>query len=395
MGEMNYLVNLKNIIALNKFKINIVLNSFPRESETFLTYWIDNLIQHGCNVRLILLSESKNKKHNYKFYGVKYTLTKSPLVLMEMAWLVFKGNTIKTAYYTSLFGYGKPDLVHFAYTSIPVVSLDSLINLKKLGLRLLVSCRGHSENVRPYITSGRKEQLQELFNIVDKVHCVAKEMENRMISDFGLDSSKSFVNEPAIHIDRFKFKQKTKLSNKLVVITNGRLVSAKGYVFSLLAIRRLISDGIDIEYRIIGSGSERDNILFYLDRLNLTKHVLLLGGLEPSEVIKEISNADIFVACTLSEGLSNAVIESMAVGTPVISTNVNGMPEVVDDGINGILVNPYSDFEIYSGIKRLTTDLELYVRFSIEGRKKVEEKFNINMQNKIFIHEYLNLLVRV
>ena len=286
------------------------MNSYPRESETFLTSWIDNLIQHGCNVRLILLSKSKNKKHNYIFSEAKYTSTKSPLILMEMAWLVFKGNPIKTAYYTSLFGFGKPDLVHFAYTSIPVVNLDSLINLRKLGLRLLVSCRGHSENVRPYISFGRKEQLQKLFNVVDKVHCVAKEMEHRMISDFGLDSSKSFVNEPAIHIDRFKFKQKTKLSNKLVIITNGRLVSLKGYIFSLLAIRRLISEGIDIEYRIIGSGSEIDNILFYLDRLDLNNNVRLLGAMEPTEVMKEISNADIFVACTLNEGLSNAVIES-------------------------------------------------------------------------------------
>ena len=377
---------------MNNFKINIVLNSSPRESETFLTSWIDNLIQHGCDVRLILLIKSKNKKQNYTFNGAKYTLSKSPLILMQMAWFVFKGTPIKTAYYTSLFGYGKPDLVHFAYTSIPVINLDSLNKLKQLGLRLLVSCRGHSENVRPYISPGRKEQLEKLFSIVDKVHCVAKEMESRMISDFGLEKSKSFVNEPAIHTNQFKFKQRTKLSNKLVLITNGRLVSLKGYIFALLAIRRLISEGIDLEYRIIGSGSEKDNILFYLDRLNLTKHVSLLGSLEPIEVMKEISKADIYIACTLNEGLSNAVIETMAVGTPVISTNVNGMPELVEDGINGLVINPFSDIEIYNGIKRFINDPEIYVRFSIEGRKKVEEKFDINRQNKIFIYEYLKLL---
>ncbi len=376
---------------MNKLKVNIVLNAFPRESETFLTSWIENLLKNGFDVRLVLLSKVKNKNHHYKFNGAKLILTKSPLVILISAWLVFKGYSIKTAYYISLFGYGKPDLVHFAYTSIPVMNLDSLIELKKLGLRLLVSCRGHSENVRPYISSGRKEQLQQLFSVVDKVHCVAKEMENRMISDFGLDSSKSFVNEPAVHINRFKFKQKTKSSNKLVLITNGRLVSLKGYIFALLAMRRLISEGIDIEYRIIGSGSEIDNISFYLNRLNLTKHVQLLGAMESNEVMKEISNADIYVACTLNEGLSNAVIESMAVGTPVISTNVNGMPELIDDGINGILVNPFSEVEIYNGIKRLVNDSELYVRFSIEGRKKVEEKFDISRQNKIFIDEYIKL----
>jgi colanic acid/amylovoran biosynthesis glycosyltransferase len=227
------------------------------------------------------------------------------------------------------------------------------------------------------------------------VHCVAMEMENRMMSDFGLEKSKSFVNEPAIHLNLFEYKQKLKLSSTLVIITNGRLVSLKGYVFSLLAIKRLISEGVNLEFRIIGTGDEKDNILFYINRLNLTNHVRLLGSIEPHEVMKEVSNADIYVACTLNEGLSNAVIEAMAVGTPVITTNVNGMPELVDNEINGLVVNPFSDVEIYNGIKRLINDSELYMRFSIEGRKKVEEKFDIRRQNKIFIEEYVNVLTCV
>ncbi len=373
-------------------RINIVLNSYPRESETFLTSWINNLLEEGYNIRLVLMNKTRIKKHNYKFNGATHIFSKSPMIIMCAFLNVLKGNSIKTAYYMSLFGNDRPDLVHFAYTSIPIMSLDSLIELKKSGLKLMVSCRGHSENVRPYLSADRYEQLKKLFCIVDKVHCVAMEMENRMMSDFGLEKSKSFVNEPAIHLDRFVYKKKSKLSSPLVIITNGRLVSLKGYVFSLLAVKRLISEGVNLEYRIIGTGDEKDNILFYINRLNLTNHVRLLGSIEPHEVMQEVSNADIYVACTLNEGLSNAVIEAMAVGTPVITTNVNGMPELVDDGINGLVVNPFSDVEIYNGIKRLTNDSELYMRFSIEGRKKVEEKFDIRRQNKIFIDEYVNLL---
>ena len=376
-------------------RINIVLNSYPRESETFLTSWINNLLEEGYNVRLVLMNKTRIKKHNYKFNGATHIFSKSPIIIMGTVLNVLKGNSIKTAYYMSLFGYDRPHLVHFAYTSIPIMSLDSLIELKKSGLNLMVSCRGHSENVRPYLSADRYERLKELFCIVDKVHCVAKEMENRMMSDFGLEKSKSFVNEPAIHLNRFAFKKKLKLSSPLVIITNGRLVSLKGYVFSLLAIKRLISEGVNLEYRIIGTGDEKDNILFYINRLNLTNHVRLLGSIEPHEVMQEVSNADIYVSCTLNEGLSNAVIEAMAVGTPVITTNVNGMPELVDDGINGLVVNPFSDVEIYIGIKRLINDSELYMRFSIEGRKKVEEKFDIRRQNKIFIEEYVNVLTCV
>ena len=60
-----------------------------------------------------------------------------------------------------------------------------------------------------------------------------------------------------------------------------------------------------------------------------------------------------------------------------------------------MVVNPFSDVEIYNGIKRLINDSELYMRFSIEGRKKVEEKFDIRRQNKIFIEEYVNVLTCV
>ena len=376
-------------------RINIVLNSYPRESETFLTSWIVNLLENGLEVRLVLMNKSRSKKQHYKFNGAKYVFSKSPKILFRTAINILKGESKKTAYYTTLFGHGKPDLIHFAYTSIPVVNLEALVGLRKSGVKLLVSCRGNSENVRPYLNSERYDKLKELFCLVDKVHCVAKEMERRMITDFGLDNAKSFVNEPAIHLDRFKFRQKAPLTNTLVIITNGRLVSLKGYIFSLLAVKQLISEGVKLEYRIIGSGVEEDNILFYINRLKLTNHVRLLGAIEPNEVVKEVSKADIYVACTLNEGLSNAVIEAMAVGTPVITTNVNGMPELVDNGINGIVVNAFSDIEIYNGIKRLINDSDLYMRFSMQGRKKVEEKFDIRRQNKIFIEEYINLISRV
>lgn len=376
-------------------RINIVLNSYPRESETFLTSWIVNLLENGLEVSLVLMNKSSSNRQHYKFNGAKHVFSNSPKILIRTAINILKGNSKKTAYYTTLFGHGKPDLIHFAYTSIPVLSLEALVCLRKSGVKLIVSCRGHSENVRPYLNTERYHKLKELFSLVDKVHCVAYEMESRMITDFGLDKAKSFVNEPAIDLNRFKFKAKTTLTNTLVLITNGRLVSLKGYIFSLLAVKQLISDGVKLEYRIIGSGAEEDNILFYINRLNLTNHVRLLGAIEPSEVAKEVSNADIYIACTLNEGLSNAVIEAMAVGTPVITTNVNGMPELVDDGINGIVVNAFSDIDIYKGVKRLINDSYLYRRFSIEGRKKVEEKFDIRRQNKIFIEEYVHLLRRV
>ena len=129
-------------------RINIVLNSYPRESETFLTSWIVNLLENGLAVRLVLMNKSSSKKQHFKFNGAKHIFSKSPKILFCTAINILKGDSKKTAYYANLFGYGKPDLIHFAYTSIPVVSLEALVSLSKSGVKLLVSCRGHSENVK-------------------------------------------------------------------------------------------------------------------------------------------------------------------------------------------------------------------------------------------------------
>ena len=230
-------------------------------------------------------------------------------------------------------------------------------------------------------------KLAELFKVVDKVHCVSQEMLERMVRDFNLESTKGFVNRPAIKVSNFPYSPKQLNKEKIRIITNGRLVSLKGYVFGLLAIKKLVDDGYNIEYRIIGSGAEQDNVLFYINRLKLTNHVVLLGSLEPNRVAEELSQSSIYLACTLNEGLSNAVIEAMSVGLPVISTNVNGMPEIVFHKKTGFLVEAFDSQVIFESVKELIEfkGLELLLK---EARNLVTNEFNLERQIEEFHQQY-------
>jgi glycosyltransferase involved in cell wall biosynthesis len=88
--------------------------------------------------------------------------------------------------------------------------------------------------------------------------------------DFGLNEEKGFVNRPAINLEKFKSSiEKNDHSEKLIVISTGRLEYVKGFLFALLAVKTLTEEGFDLEYRIVGYGKEMENLQFYINRLGI------------------------------------------------------------------------------------------------------------------------------
>ncbi|NIO21873.1 MAG: glycosyltransferase, partial [Candidatus Aenigmarchaeota archaeon] len=90
-----------------------------------------------------------------------------------------------------------------------------------------------------------------------------------------------------------------------------------------------------------------------------------------------LASFDIFVLPSRSEGFGRVNLEAMAMGKPVISTNVGGIPEVVLDGVTGILVPPGNSRELAHAIMKLLNDSELRESLGREGRRRVEEHFTL------------------
>ena len=134
----------------------------------------------------------------------------------------------------------------------------------------------------------------------------------------------------------------------------------------------LIKDGQIHYIAILGDGPEKDSILQKIKNLGVEKSFLLLGNkINPYPYLKE---ADFFIHPSLRESYPMVILENMILNKPIISTNVGGIPEIIDNKIDGILVN-YNKNEIFDAMKNFLTDSHLVEKIK-NGTKKSSEKFD-------------------
>ena len=140
-------------------------------------------------------------------------------------------------------------------------------------------------------------------------------------------------------------------SNRLVCV--GRLSEQKGHPVLLEAAAQLAAEGINFELVLVGDGEMRNEIEQRIQTLNLTQHVRLTGWLGSDGVRKEIAAARALVLASRAEGLPVVLMESMALGKPVVATRVAGVPELVTDKIHGRLVPPGDPSALADAMKEI------------------------------------------
>jgi len=145
-----------------------------------------------------------------------------------------------------------------------------------------------------------------------------------------------------------------------MLVTVGRLVPWKGFVTLLVLMPQLIKQFPGISLHIIGSGPMYAYLSDVVKKAELGKHVFVHGALPQKEAFVYIRAADAFVLNTAYEGFSHQLLEVLALGTPIITTDVGGNPEIITDGKNGLLV-PHDDKDAISGaiVKILNGELNI------------------------------------
>ena len=218
-----------------------------------------------------------------------------------------------------------------------------------------------------------------------------------MQQSFGLDMNRSFVNRPAIDLNKFIYIGNKILlkTDKIKILSIGRLNYIKGLYFAIEAMYLLKNMNIDFEYNIIGDGELKEELLFHRYQFNLENEINFLGIKQGQDVIDQINEAHVLLLPSLSEGIANVAIEAMACGTLVISTDVGGMSELIEDSRTGFLVNAKSSKEIADKIIFIKDNFVSCNSISKEARLKVENEFNIQTQNDIFMFEYNRILGNV
>jgi len=163
--------------------------------------------------------------------------------------------------------------------------------------------------------------------------------------------------------------------------TIGHFAPLKGYEELLNAMREVVGNGFDVKLVMVGesiyphSKSYKEKLLSLADSPELKERVIFAGFRE--DIPELLASFDVFVLPSRSEGFGRVNLEAMAMGKPVISTNVGGIPEVVADGFSGILVPSGDSKALSHAIIRLLNDSKLRKSMGREGRKRVEEHFTL------------------
>jgi glycosyltransferase involved in cell wall biosynthesis len=211
------------------------------------------------------------------------------------------------------------------------------------------------------------------------------------ISDYHLQYLRSTFGPLAADVQRIynglaldEFPYQAPQRRPPVIVAVGRLVEKKGFADLIEACALLAAGGRQFQCRIIGAGPLKAELLAQTDRLGLQARVVLLGPLPQSQVIQEIQQAALAaVPCVVSrdgdrDGLPNVIQEALALGTPVVSTDVTGIPEVVRDGETGLVVPQHDPPALAAAIERLLLDPGLRVRLASAGRRLMDAEFDIH-----------------
>ena len=173
------------------------------------------------------------------------------------------------------------------------------------------------------------------------------------------------------------------IDDELKIISVGRCRWKKGYTYALDAMALLKKKDVQFHYTIIAGGRDQENILYQIHDLGLNECVSFINDkLSHDEVLKKVSECDLFLLPSLEEGISNAVLEAMALGIPVISTDCGGMGEVIRNSENGFLV-PVRDSESMAKSIRNFVDLDEIKKNNIIFNARETIKQNHLLSNQI------------
>ncbi len=283
------------------------------------------------------------------------------------------------------------DVVHFEFSGIAAANRDVFDLLRPA--KLVVSCRGAAEQIQPLSDPERASALAEVFDRVDLIHCVSDDM-RQTVEGLGAPAGKILVNRPAVPVADFAGLRADRPAHDgpLRVLSVGRLHWKKGLDDGLRAVAGLVGRGQPVEYRIAGEGPERQKLAFLIHQLGLGGTVELLGVQRQDQVRDQLRWADVLMLPSLSEGISNAVLEAMAAGLAVVATECGGMSEAIDSGIDGFVVPIGNHLAMSDRLDELATDRALGPRLGAAAAARASAEFDLSRQMRVFVEAYQALV---
>lgn len=228
--------------------------------------------------------------------------------------------------------------------------------------------------------------LRRLATDADRVIAISRFNDEHLATVLDGTGARVSLQYNALELDRFPFRAPAEPRDTLKVAAVGRLVPKKGFADLISAAAQLRDAGTPVDVTIAGDGDLTAELNAQIAAASLQESVRLIGPRTQSEIRDLIADADVFAApCVPADdgnidGLPTVVLESMAIGTPVIATAVTGLPEVIVDGDTGILLQP-GDVDGLAAALRAFADGALPAqRMAANARALIEDQFDSRRQ---------------
>lgn len=159
-----------------------------------------------------------------------------------------------------------------------------------------------------------------------------------------------------------------------VLLNVGRLHAEKGQQYVIQAMEKILPSAPQVKLALVGDGPDDSLLKRLASEKNVAKAILFAG--KQSDVKGMLAMADAFILPSHFEGLPIALLEAMAMELPVVASKVGGIPEVIEDGVNGLLVRPRDPGSIAEAVVSLYKEPRLRTMLGFRARKTIEQKFS-------------------
>lgn len=230
---------------------------------------------------------------------------------------------------------------------------------------------------------------QILLSITDQIICVCHADYISGLTAKVVSSNSSTIIYNGIEIDKFteildkeKDQRIFNIDNEKFIFGNvARLHQQKGHQILLQAFAKIVKSHINAHLLIIGDGELKEELISLTASLEISDKVNFLGT--RSDICEFLAAIDVFVLPSLWEGQPIALLEALAMAKPCIASAVNGIPEIINHGLNGYLVNPNDIDSLYQAMVLLMSDQKLCQQLSNQSKITISDKFSAqNMANE-------------
>ena len=358
-------------------------------STTFIERLVKGLATAGTTIYIFGSNSGKpNRQKNVKYvtYGRKwhklFVLFKYTLILSffkpkekKRIYVIIRASRksrhlLQLKYYPVL--YHKPDIFHIQWAK----SIVDWVWVKNFGMRLVLSLRGAHINYSPIVDEQLGNTYKKLFSEVSGFHAVSIAIAEE-VTKYNADFNRIKIIKSGLKLDDFSFELKAyNIESPLNIISVGRDHWKKNYKMALNVMFALKQYGVKFQYTIVGVYNN-EALVYQRSQLGLEDEVRFIDTLPFKNVQAAIQLADVMLLPSVEEGIANVVLEAMALGTLVVSTNCGGMAEVVLHNETGFLV--------------LNRDVQSMSKALIEISKLTKANYQkITRQARVFVEQHHN-----